>query len=69
MNYKPLKRKKENRMLYGVSSGIASYFGIDPVIVRLFLVFLFIATGFVPVVVLYAAVVLLVPYEDAADAS
>ena len=35
MNGKKLYRNTENKMLAGVCSGIAEYFGIDPTLVRL----------------------------------
>lgn len=60
---KKLTRKKQGRVIAGVSGGIGEYIGLDPVIVRLVLIFLFIVTGLVPIVILYLAAIFLVPEE------
>lgn len=51
-------------MIGGVSAGIADYFGIDPIIVRLTLIFLFIATGFLPIVFFYLITMFMVPLSS-----
>lgn len=50
-------------MVGGVMSGIAAYFGVDPLLVRLLGLFLFIATGFVPLLIVYLVAVIAVPYD------
>ena len=40
MKNKRLVRKNDGRMLFGVASGLAEYFGVDPVIIRLLFVLL-----------------------------
>ncbi len=60
---KQFKRKREGQMVGGVMSGVADYFGVDPLFVRLVGLFLFIATGFVPLLIVYAVAVLAVPYD------
>ncbi|MCD6472755.1 PspC domain-containing protein [Candidatus Aerophobetes bacterium] len=45
MNKKRLYRSKENRMIGGVCGGIAEYFNIDPVIVRILAVLTIFANG------------------------
>jgi phage shock protein C len=59
---KRFMRVREGKVIGGVTTGIAHYFGIDPVVVRLALIFLFVATGFVPLMVAYIAAVMCVPY-------
>ena len=58
-----LFRSKKDRVLGGVAGGLAEYFGIDPIIVRLTAVALVFAGG--AGLLLYVAAVLLVPEEGA----
>jgi len=52
--YKKFFRNPDNRVLGGVSGGIASYFGIDTVVVRIiFLIGLFFGAGFVLYIILW----------------
>ncbi len=45
MSEKQLLRSKEDRMISGVSGGLAEYLNVDPVLVRLFFVLLALSTG------------------------
>jgi phage shock protein PspC (stress-responsive transcriptional regulator) len=45
MTGKQLVRSQDDRMLFGVSGGLAEYLNIDPVLVRLFFVLLSLSTG------------------------
>lgn len=45
MTGKQLVRSQDDRMLFGVSGGLAEYLNIDPVLVRLFFVLLALSTG------------------------
>ena len=56
---KRVYRSKKNRMLGGVCGGIAEYFGIDPVLVRLLFLLLFFM-GFVGIII-YIVAWLLIP--------
>jgi phage shock protein C len=58
---KRLYRSRKNRMLGGVCGGIAEYFAIDPVIVRLIAVALFFVGG--SAVVAYIIALIVIPYE------
>jgi phage shock protein C len=58
---KKLYRSRKNRMLGGVCGGIAEYFAIDPVIVRLIAVALFFVGG--SAVVAYIIALIIIPYE------
>lgn len=56
---KRLYRSRQDRMIAGVCGGIAEYFNIDPVIVRLLAVVLLIPgglPGFLPYVVMWIVV-------------
>ena len=56
---KKLYRSTDNRMIAGVCGGLAEYFGIDPVIVRIIAVALLLPgglPGFLPYVILWIIV-------------
>jgi phage shock protein C len=56
---KRLYRSKKDRMIAGVCGGLAEYFGIDPVIVRVIAVLLLLpggAPGFLPYLILWIVV-------------
>jgi phage shock protein C len=53
---KRLYRSRKDRMISGVCGGIANYFGIDPVIIRIIAVILLLPgglPGFIPYVILW----------------
>ncbi len=58
---KRLYRSRKNRMLGGVCGGIAEYFEIDPVIVRLVAVALFFVGG--SAMLAYIIALIIIPYE------
>ena len=58
---KRLYRSRKNRMLGGVCGGIAEYFEIDPVIIRLVAVALFFVGG--SAVLAYIIALIIIPYE------
>jgi phage shock protein C len=58
---KRLYRSRKNRMLGGVCGGIAEYFNIDPVIVRLIAVALFFVGG--SALLAYIIALIVIPYE------
>lgn len=59
-------KKSENRLLLGVAGGIAGYFNVDPVIVRVIFIVLAFASG--AGILLYVLLALLMPKADAAPA-
>lgn len=58
MSDKKLARSMDDRMLFGVASGLAHYLKIDPVLVRLFFVLLTLSNGFGLVIYLVLAVLM-----------
>lgn len=58
---KRLYRSRKNRMIAGVCGGIAEYFNIDPVIVRLIAVALFFVGG--SALLAYIIAMIVIPYE------
>jgi len=64
MESKKLYRSRNNRMIAGVCSGLASFFGIDPTVVRL----IFVAgtlLGFGSFILIYLVLFIVVPEEPA----
>ncbi|MFO7664831.1 MAG: PspC domain-containing protein [Chloroflexota bacterium] len=61
MNEKRLVRSSDNKMLFGVCAGVAHYFNIDPVIVRLLAVLLTLWNGIG--LVIYLILALIMPQE------
>lgn len=59
---KRITRSRSDRMIAGVAGGLATYFGIDPMFLRLAFVFLALLNGFG--VLLYLALWLIVPNES-----
>lgn len=60
---KKLYRSNKNRMVAGVLGGVADYFKIDPVIIRVLFFALMLITHVVPVLVLYVVCMLVIPLE------
>lgn len=61
MSYKKLTRPRFNRMLGGVCSGVAQYFDIDPTIVRLGFVALWLLTALIPCLIVYVVACVIIP--------
>ncbi|HSB66207.1 MAG TPA: PspC domain-containing protein [Anaerolineales bacterium] len=64
MESKKLYRSRNNRMIAGVCSGLANFFGIDPTVVRL----IFVAgalLGFGSFILIYLVLFIVVPEEPA----
>ena len=59
---KRLVRPKEGKVLGGVCAGIANYFNIDPVVVRVFWIFLLIPGG-LPGLIPYILCWIIIPKE------
>jgi phage shock protein C len=59
---KRLYRSRSERMIWGVCGGLANYFGIDPVIIRIIFVLLIFANGLG--ILAYIVLALIVPTES-----
>lgn len=64
MSYKKLTRPRTGRMLGGVCCGVARYFDIDPTIVRLGFVALWLFTALFPGLIAYALSCIIIPTAD-----
>lgn len=60
--YKRLYRSSSNRMIGGVCTGLASYFGIDPTLIRLLFVF-GVLLGWPGFLIGYLVLLIVVPEE------
>ncbi|MFA6407226.1 MAG: PspC domain-containing protein [Candidatus Paceibacterota bacterium] len=63
---KRLHRSRRNKVVCGLLGGLGEYFEVDPVLLRLFFVFITMCTGIVPGVLAYFLGVAIVPksYEE-----
>ena len=59
---KRLHRSRSNRIIWGVCGGLADYFGIDPVIVRVVFVLLIFANGLG--ILAYIILAIVIPAES-----
>ena len=57
-----LHRSSKDKMLFGVSGGLAEYFDVDPVLVRLGWVFFAVACGLG--ILFYLVMAIIVPKDD-----
>jgi phage shock protein C len=64
---KKLRRSRSDRMVAGVCAGLAEYFSVDPVLVRLVFVLLALAGG--PGVLLYIVLWIIMPEDTAPGAA
>jgi len=58
---KKLHRSKNNKVFAGIIGGIGEYFDIDPVLFRVVWILILVFTGFVPAIVAYFLMMLIVP--------
>jgi phage shock protein C len=61
MNAKKRLRLSRNRMLWGVCGGLAEYYGVEPLFVRLFFFLTAAASVFVPGIIIYLVLWMLMP--------
>jgi len=60
-----LYRSERERKIAGICGGLAKYFNVDPVMVRLATIVLAVVSGILPLVIVYLAAILIVPLEPA----
>ena len=59
--YRRLYRSKKNKLFAGVCGGIAEFFKVDPVIIRLIFVFLTVVTAIIPMLISYVIAWVIIP--------
>ena len=62
-NYKRIYRSRSETMIAGLAGGLANYFNVDPVLVRLMFVGAGFLTGIVPGLLAYVVGWIIVPLE------
>ncbi len=62
---KRLYKSRTNRIFSGIIGGLGEYFDIDPVILRVLWLLIVVFTGFIPGLIAYIFVVLVVPSRSA----
>lgn len=60
---KKLERSDKNKQIAGVCGGLAEYFKVDPTLVRVGYVLLTIFTGFIPGIIGYIVLILVIPQK------
>jgi len=60
---KKLYRSDKNKILAGIFGGLGEYLEIDPVLLRLIWVLVFIFTGFVPGLLAYLIAIVVIPKQ------
>ena len=58
---KRLYKSEEDKVLSGVAGGVAEYYEIDPVLIRLIVIFVTIVTGIFPMALMYLTAALVIP--------
>lgn len=64
---KKLYRSPKNALLFGIAAGIAHYFSVDVVFVRLAIIVLTFLSGIWPMVLIYLVAIFLVPVDPAQE--
>jgi phage shock protein C len=62
-----LFRSQQNRVFLGVCGGLGEYFNVDPVIIRVVVVFLILFTWIVPGIVAYFIMALVIPLQGSSS--
>ena len=65
---KKLYRSRNDKMVSGVCAGIANYLNIDPTLVRVIYAVLSVFTAFVPCLILYIVLAIVIPQEPMVEA-
>lgn len=61
---KKLYRSEKNKVWLGIFSGLGEYFNIDPVILRIAFILIFVFTGFIPGIIVYLLMAVVMPTKS-----
>lgn len=64
---KRLYRSKKNRVFAGIFGGLGEYFEVDPVLLRVIWIFLFVMTGILPGALAYFIAMFVMPEHSEAS--
>jgi phage shock protein C len=62
--HKTLYRSSTNKVFAGICGGLAEYFNMDPLIIRLIAIFFVAFTGFFPGVFVYIVAIFFIPVKQ-----
>lgn len=66
MAKKKLYRSDDDKIVAGIIGGLAEYFEVDSVLLRLFWILILVMTGFVPAIIVYLLALFVVPKRQSA---
>ena len=66
---KQLTRLPNDKIIFGICSGLAQYFGMDKTVVRIIMILLLIFTGFFPVGLIYIIAYFIMPVDNSSNFS
>ena len=66
---KKLYLNEKDKKILGVVSGMAEYFEVDITLMRVLFIFVLIMTGFIPLILFYIVVALIIPKKPLAHTS
>ena len=66
---KQLTRLPNDKIIFGICSGLAQYFGMDKTVVRIIMILLLIFTGFFPVGLIYIIAYFIMPVDPYSNTS
>jgi len=64
---KQLTRLPDDKIIFGICSGLAKYLGWDKTVVRIIMVLLLIFTGFFPITLLYVIAYFIMPVDSSSS--
>lgn len=64
---KKVYRSRRHQVIAGICGGIGQYFSVDPNLIRLITLIMFIATGLLPVLITYVVAWFMIPLEENDD--
>ncbi len=67
LKHKKLYRSPRQGLIFGIAAGMANYFEVDAVFVRLAWIFLALITHIFPTIILYVVLFFLIPVDPAQD--
>ncbi|MDR0947097.1 MAG: PspC domain-containing protein [Ruminococcus sp.] len=61
---KKLMKSQTNKTICGICAGFANYYNVDPVLVKAIYAAATIITGFIPGIIAYLVLAVIIPYEQ-----
>ncbi|MCF7831902.1 MAG: PspC domain-containing protein [Candidatus Pacebacteria bacterium] len=61
---KKIYRSEENKIFKGIVGGIGEYVNVDPVLLRIIVIFFVLSTGVVPGILTYLLAIMIIPKQS-----